>query len=168
MASQADSTSHLESPANQRAIYWEWIAERCGWCLAAAFLACAFAGIVGAGPLGQRTAASRDGHFAVEYSTPIRREAPTELRLRWRDAQNPIAIRISREIVQESSDVVFVPRPVREAVEANHVVYTFDRPPSADRGTIVIRFHPTTLGRLDYQVELAGKSAVNIEQRVLP
>jgi hypothetical protein len=146
----------------------EWRIQRIGWIVLSIFLALAFAGLFGGGPLSSAGVSDDAGALRVEYERFARHEATAVLRVLV-PSQSAAADRLRLEIDTEYLKHVkvewIVPQPEREEGVSRGVAYIFRMPAGGE-----INFHMTMsgFGRLSGRVTLDGRSSVRFSQFVYP
>lgn len=170
MADEARTTLQLDEPDNLRPVRREWMAERIGWVVIAVLLTAALLGLLGPGPLSERTQACADGRLSVEYYAIERSEKPATLRILVKPARSEEYVRLglSHTFTEEVSFENIVPEPEWMEMEDTRVVYVFRVADVSDSGLITCRYRYDEFGWMGYQVGLVDGSEIDVEQFVCP
>lgn len=100
-----------------------WLFERVGWLVMAAFVAAAVAGVFGGGWLSSvRT--TREG-LTVEYPRFARAQSPLKLTVEWQASQPETVLWIARSYVDRFDVEEVRPTPAAVAIGADRMYYTF-------------------------------------------
>lgn len=165
------SIEQIESPASLRTQKREWAFERIGWGICALILVAAVLGLLGPGPLSDRTATSKDGTVHVEYSAFERYEAPSELRIRVQPKtlqNNTVRLAISRSFADETTIDNIAPEPLATEMQGDKLIFVFQVTEIDDDWLVVCRYTHDTYGSLSYEVGLDGGDSVSISQFIYP
>jgi anti-sigma factor RsiW len=170
MSTNPRSIQDLEAPEHLRHQRWEWLVERIGWLVIALLLAAAMAGLLGPGPLSDRTAASDDGALTVEYDAFHRYQAPASLRIHVapRDTESDVKVAVSRSMTDATQLDEIVPKPVLSKLDGAQLILTFRAEDFHQSDTVLYRYQYEKFGSFTHRIGLAGQEPVEIEQWIFP
>lgn len=145
----------------------EWFVQRVGWVLLFLLIMSACLGLLGHGPLAQRTLTTSSG--VLEMDRFARREATTEWKIRPAGhfgADREFVIRISSAFLQRYEISAVDPEPVTTSLADRNVVLKFI---VADpNGSIVFHVEPQHAGMNAGEVQLGDSEPLEVKQFVYP
>jgi hypothetical protein len=149
----------------------EWVFERLAWIAMALFIGAALLGLLGDGPLSDRTAASPDGAVEVDYQRVIHYRSATTLTVRVTGpvtAAGTFRLGINREFLDNVQVLQVTPEPERtEAGDTRHV-FVFRTAEPGRPTTVIIHLEPNVRGRLRAGVTVGDGPPAAFDQTVLP
>ena len=127
----------------------EWSLQRIGWWALAAFVALAFLGLFGGGPLSRARAGDAGDPFWVEYERFVRIGAPTRLYVHGRSAGAAgFRIRVSRRYFEGLRIERVTPEPALIEIGSADVSMRFDsETPGTEPLTVIFDVQPLHAGR---------------------
>lgn len=144
----------------------EWRIQRIGWIVLTIFLALAFAGLFGNGPLSHASAGSAQGR--IEYERFVRYGSPSELIITpAQSAAHGIGtIEITSDYLEAFRIESVTPEPTAVRMSGQRLVYEF----AAEGAGASISFHvdPQRLWRHRALVRIDGGAALEISQLTYP
>jgi hypothetical protein len=146
----------------------EWAVERSSWYAGLLFLAAAFAGLAGGGPLSH--ARIERGPLALEYERFERYEAPSELRVFVAPGvmhDSSVRLWVDREYAERVDPSRIVPMPAAEAHGSDRIVYLIEVN-GAHTAQITFHLHPTRRGVARGRVGIVGGPEIEFRQLVYP
>jgi hypothetical protein len=147
-----------------------WVrAERVIWSLLILFLAAAFAGLFGRGPLANAEARAADGSFAVKYERVQRYASPSVITVEFQPEgiQNgQILLWVSDSLVKPLGNQRVVPQPLRSELRDGGILYTFPANPPSE--SIEFQTQPTGVGRSELEIRIPGHGEIKRLIWVMP
>lgn len=142
--------------------------ERVGWLLVATIVVAAALGAFGGGWLSEREVASADGSFAAQFERFWRAGTPSDLEVRWRAPAGEATVWIETAYLRNFVVDVVMPPPVRVAIGADRILYTFLVEGDAAEAHATFRLSARESGSFGGSLGLAGGQTVSIRQRLYP
>ena len=143
----------------------EWRIQRFGWLVILIFLALAFAGLFGNGPLSHAYADGPVGR--VDYERFVRNGAPTELVVTAGGTSRGISrIEITAEFLEAVRVQRITPEPIAVRMQGEALVYEFAA--EAPGGRITFHLDPQRLWRHTAQVKIDAGAPLEISQLTYP
>lgn len=162
------SIAELESPDKITHQRREWLIERLGWGVIAAILAAGLLGALGPGLLGTREATSSDGALRAKYSLVERYDAPNVLELWLTPETTNHTLEFSRSFMDSITVEQFVPPPASSTSRSGKIALQFHTETDTTEHKVVCRYKHNHFGLLKYEIGLAGRQPLQIQQLVLP
>jgi hypothetical protein len=138
----------------------EWTAQRIGWVGIAAFVAAAFLGVLGPGPLSSTTATSDDQLVEVEHQRFRHLEADDMLTVVLAPAAvtgDTVEVELAQDWVQSVDISGIAPEP-QEQVATSYGVRLVVSSEAGSEVTIQIAFRATRIGIVDAGVRFQGQT----------
>lgn len=143
----------------------EWRIQRIGWVVIGVFLALAFAGLFGNGPLSHAHADGPAGR--VEYERFVRNGAPTEIVITpGAGSQGISRIEITAEYLAAVRVEHITPEPTAVRIQGERLVYEFAA--GAPGASVSFRVDPQRLWRHTAQVTIDAGAPLEIWQLTYP
>jgi len=144
----------------------EWRIQRIGWCLLTIFLALAFAGLFGKGPLSHVRAENASGR--IEYERFIRYGAPAEFVVTpaGKAAHGISRVEIASSYLQAFRIERVTPEPTTVRIAGEQLVYEFAT--SAPGAAISFEVDPRQLWRHRTLVRIDGGAPLELSQLTYP
>ncbi len=176
MPEELGSTLDLESPSQKKIVEREWVAERIGWFVLAAFVIAALLGLLGPGPLSRCRSTSPDKTLTVEYYSIQRYSAPAELHIHLTaldEREEVVRLRFKRSFTDHTTIEKIVPEPTVTEARGDWIIYSFRMSDLNPGGLIHFRYQHDSFGFLKHglgivEVDNTEGAAVAITQFVLP
>jgi hypothetical protein len=148
----------------------EWRVQRIAWVLWGALVLAALAGLVGPGPLSERTAASADGRLQVEYDRFLHHHHPNTLRISMRPAEGEDSLRLhlSREMLGDIRIERIEPQPVAEELDSRGTTYVFRCRTGEPLVEAVLYLQFEAIGRGSGEMRLSESGPVVLNYFVYP
>jgi hypothetical protein len=144
----------------------EWIVQRIAWIIMALVLACAMAGLLGAGFLSKAQIGS-DG-LRIEYDRFARSQGPSELRIHCKPpAGETFRLMISRPFIDHIEVEAITPEPKEQTSTREQAEFVFNRGAESEQ-VVVFRFQPAKFGKISGQIALHGGPAIVLKQFFWP
>jgi hypothetical protein len=161
--------SRIEIDEDLRFQRRDWFFQRIGWCALAIVLLAGLAGLLGPGPLSQRTRSDGRG-LEIRYERFIRNSAQTDLFFRIAPeahASDQARLLIQRDHLAAYRLQRIDPEPAGVRSLGEYVEYSFD---AAAGNPLAIRFtmEPDELGRHAVSIRLDDGPAVDLVQFTYP
>lgn len=167
--SSGDAELDLEIRQSARFTQREWLLERVGWAVLAAFVVAGLIGAFGWGPLTTVTAVSEDGTLTVEYQTVGHHEADDSVRiLVASDAavDGKVTVELTGPWVSGVDVSSVTPAPSTEYAITEGVALEFDVEPGAETQVTII-YRASGYWGIDAHATV-GDESVHFSQFVLP
>lgn len=147
----------------------QWVAERIGWLVMVALLACAVAGVFGGGGPLARTAASGADGGRVQYARFARHSSPTSLDINVPPSnERQVRVRISGDYLSAVHLQTITPPPTSTSVGDRQHILVFDRAYKSSGTTIRFELEPKAVGVNHGWVAIDGGSPISFSQFVYP
>ena len=156
----------LDSEADLRFHRREWVIQRIGWVAVALFLAAAFTGLLGGGPLSHARADGPAG--SVEYERFVRSGASSDLVVTPAHAgpSGVHRVEITAEFLAAFRIERITPEPASVRMTGERLVYEFAA--AAPGASISFDIHPQRLWRHRAAVRIDGGEPLEISQLTYP
>lgn len=145
----------------------EWLGQRVGWWVLAAFVVAASLGLFGGGPLSAAQAGTPGAPLWIEYERFVRVGAPTRISVHTSVAAstNGIRLRIRRSYFEALKIDRMVPEPAAVAIGENDVTMRFDSVVSGPAPfTVILDVEPLRAGRHRAAFDVDGAGGVTFAQ----
>ena len=141
----------------------EWITQRIGWTLMALLALAALIGLLGPGPLSDKTEGKIGGPLRVEYQRFGRYQAPAELKIYCRPkGREHFELSFDRAFIQVSEIKEISPKPDETRTDGDRYVYQF-RKGDAEEHLVTFRMHGEKFGKATSNLTLDGQESVHIQ-----
>jgi hypothetical protein len=156
---------HQPAPFNERM----WVIERITWTVMAALILLALLGLLGPGPLSQRTAGSPGDPMWIEYERFVRIEAPTELivHVRRMNDEEQIGVSLARGYTERIEIESISPEPESSSLHDDGTSYFFSVASLTNEGVVTFHIRPRKAGSLRGDVG-GGGTRLSVSQFAYP
>ncbi len=156
----------LDSESDLKFHRREWVIQRIGWVAVALFLAAAFAGLFGGGPLSHARADGPAGN--IEYERFVRSGASSDLIVTpaHADPSGLHRVEITAEFLEAFRIESITPEPAAVRMTGQQLVYEFVA--TAPGASIAFHIHPQRLWRHSAALRIDGGEPLEISQLTYP
>ena len=159
-----------EDPVYQRR---EWLFERVGWVFMIVVIVAALLGLLGQGPLSNKSVGEPTGRLWLEYEGFVRYHDQATLRVHLSGSGKEASVWFDRAYWDALDIKSISPAPTRLEAGADKVQLTFlltdtAKEPSGQQAMITVRFEPDALGVLSGRVGLPDGPPLEYRQFVYP
>jgi hypothetical protein len=124
----------------------EWVVQRVGWWMLAAFVVAALLGVFGSGILSRATAGRQGSALWIDYERFVRLGASSRLSVHFGEPSSAAReLRINRDYFESLRVEQIVPEPERTVIGTNDVTLVF--PAAADAALVILDVQPMKPGR---------------------
>jgi hypothetical protein len=162
MARKRDLQLHEDMRHQRR----EWSAERVGWALMALLLVASLTGLLGTGPLSERTSDGGAG-LRVDYERFARYQAPAKIVVHFPSQGEEVRIGMSRDFY-EVMETEVEPEPNSVQLTPQEVIFHFGAQPRGGSSAVTFRVKPDERWEREATISLNGSRHVTFRMFIFP
>ncbi len=143
--------------------------QRVVWVILCLFLAAAFSGVLGRGPLAHTVAVANDGSFDVKYEWVERYASPSVVTVNFQAVaiQNgEVQLWVSDSLLKPLGNQRVIPQPLRSTVENGGVLYAF--PATSVPAAVEFQTQPASMGSTQVTMRIPGLGTTKLHVFVMP
>ena len=145
--------------------------QRWVWYAIVAFLALSLSGLLGRGPLANRTVSAGPGQFRVTYEQFPHYKTPSTVELHLPQSALPrdhVLVRLEGAVTNKAAFQSIIPRPVSADPLPDGIIADVLINAASSGGRIMIFQQPSAVGRLRSRIALEGGPSLEFWQFALP